>query len=95
MAKPDSDNGNLWWVGNGLGRPKETKTAYCAYGDGAYTDEDYQRRIDEIDAKIASNIPVLMPSIDEAGNLIDDLPGMWREALPEERHRWWTGCIWI
>jgi len=25
---------------------------------------------------------VLTPSIDEAGDLIDDLPGMWREALP-------------
>ena len=28
-----------------------------------------------------------MPSIEEAADLLDDLPGMWREALPEERRR--------
>jgi site-specific DNA recombinase len=64
------------------GLKRQKRRIAQAYGDGAYTDEDYRRRIDEIDAKIISNTPVLMPSIDEAGDLIDDLPGMWREALP-------------
>ncbi len=66
---------------------KQRQRIARAYGDGAYTDEDYQRRLDEIDAKILSGIPVLLPSIEAAAELLDDLPGLWREALPEERRR--------
>ena len=58
-----------------------------AYGDGAYTDEDYQMRLNEIDAKITSAIPISLPSIEAAAELLDDLPGLWQEALPEERRR--------
>ena len=66
---------------------KQRQRVARAYGDGAYSDEDCQRRLDKIDARIFSNIPVLMPSIEEAADLLDDLPGMWREALLEERRR--------
>ena len=58
-----------------------------AYGDGAYTDEDYERRLDEIDAKILSTVPASLPSIEEAAELLDDLPLLWQEALPEERRK--------
>lgn len=58
-----------------------------AYGDGAYTEEEYERRLDEIDAKLQVAIPVMLPSIEEAAGLIDDIPSIWREALPEERRK--------
>jgi hypothetical protein len=58
-----------------------------AYGDGAYNDEDYQRRLDEIDAKIRSATPASLPSIEEAAQLIDDLPLLWQDAQPEERRK--------
>jgi site-specific DNA recombinase len=58
-----------------------------AYGDGAYADEDYERRLDEIDAKILSATPASLPSIEEAAELIDDLPLLWRDARPEERRK--------
>ena len=66
---------------------KQRQRIARAYGDGAYTDEDYRRRLDDIDAKILSAVPVLRPSIEAAAELLDDLPGLWREALPEERRK--------
>jgi hypothetical protein len=66
---------------------KQRQRIARAYGDGAYTDEEYERHLDEVDAKIQSAIPVMLPSVEEAAELIDDLPGLWREALPDERRR--------
>ena len=58
-----------------------------AYGDGAYTDEDYERRLNEIDAKILSTVPASLPSIEEAAAFLDDLPLLWQESMPEERRK--------
>ena len=58
-----------------------------AYGDGAYTEPDYRRRLAEIDTKIRSAVPVTLPSIEEAAELLDDFGAIWREATPEERRK--------
>jgi hypothetical protein len=58
-----------------------------AYGDGGYTEEEYLRRLAEIDAKMRAAVPVTLPSTEEAAALLDDFPALWEEALPQERHQ--------
>ena len=58
-----------------------------AYGDGAYTDAEYARKLADIDGKIQSAVPVNMPTLDETAELLDDFPSIWSEALPEERRQ--------
>ncbi|MBI4302288.1 MAG: recombinase family protein [Chloroflexi bacterium] len=66
---------------------KQRQRIARAYGDGAYTDEEYERRLAEIDANIQLAIPVMLPSVEEAAELINNLPRLWQEALPDERRR--------
>ena len=58
-----------------------------AFGDGAYSDEEYDRRLREIDTKMRDALPVSLPSVEEAVSLLDDFPSLWSEALPAERRR--------
>ena len=66
---------------------EQRKRIARAYGDGAYSDEDYQRRLEDLDAKILAALPVSLPTVEVAAELLDDLLGLWREALLEERRK--------
>ncbi len=56
-----------------------------AYADGAFTDEEYRRRLAEIDRQIEQSLVVTPPAIEEAVALFEDIPMLWNEATPEER----------
>jgi len=56
-----------------------------AYADGAYTDDEYKRRLAEIDHQIQQAISITPPDIEDAIKLFEDIPMLWNEATPEER----------
>ncbi len=58
-----------------------------AYADGAYTDEEYGAKLEEIDAQLKLSIPTDLPSLEEAAELFSDIPTLWKEATPEERRQ--------
>ena len=57
-------------------------------GDGAYAEEEYERRLDEIDAKLQVAIPVMLPSIQAAAELIDDIPSFGERRCPRNSGHW-------
>ena len=58
-----------------------------AYGDGGYTDAEYEEKLGEIDARIRSAKPPSVVRATEAHALLTDLQGLWADASPEERSR--------
>ncbi len=58
-----------------------------AYSDGAYTDEEYNRRLAEIDRQLQQASTITNPAIEEAVELFSDIPMLWNEATVEERKR--------
>ncbi len=58
-----------------------------AYADGAYTDEEYNRRLAEIDCQLQQASTITNPAIEEAAKLFSDIPMLWGEATLEERRR--------
>jgi site-specific DNA recombinase len=58
-----------------------------AYGDGAYADAEYEARLAEIDARIRSAVDVPASTVEEAADLLADLPSVWDEATPTERRK--------
>ena len=58
-----------------------------AYGDGAYSDVEYEERLSEIDRQIGLTMPIESPSLEEAQLLFENIPQLWNEATPEERRK--------
>ena len=58
-----------------------------AFADGAFTDEEYNRRLTDIDRQIQQACIVTPSAIEEAVALFSDIPLLWNEATPEERKR--------
>lgn len=58
-----------------------------AYADGTFTDEEYNRRLTEIDRQLQRACVVTPPAIEEAVALFSDIPILWNEATPDERRR--------
>ncbi len=58
-----------------------------AYADGAFTDEEYGRRLAEIDNQIQQATSITTPAVEEAMTLFSDIPMLWNEATTEERRR--------
>ena len=58
-----------------------------AYGDGAYTDAEYEERLSEIDHQLSLTTSLELPSLEEAGLLFGNIPQLWNEATPEERRK--------
>ncbi len=58
-----------------------------AYADGAFTDDEYNRRLAEIDFQLHQTISVTTPDIEEAIELFSDIPMLWNEATTDERRR--------
>jgi hypothetical protein len=56
-----------------------------AYGHGAYTEAEYERRKAEARHRRRHGLPYL--GLDEAAALLTDLAGLWQEATPSERAR--------
>ena len=52
---------------------------------GAYTDEEYVNKRDEIDSDIRNAVSTEMPSIEEAAAIFEDIPSLWDEVAPEDR----------
>ena len=67
-----------------LGKRRRTSRAYA---DGAYTDEEYGAKLEEIDAQLKLSIPTELPSLEEAAELFSDIPTLLKEATPEERRQ--------
>jgi hypothetical protein len=58
-----------------------------AYADGGFSEAEYLRRRAQLDAQIREAEPASQPSVEEAAQLLADLPRLWREATNEERRR--------
>ena len=56
-----------------------------AYADGAFTDEEYNRRLTEIDRQLQQASTITNPAIEEAAELFSNIPMLWNEATTEER----------
>ena len=56
-----------------------------AYSDGAYSDEEYNRRLAEIDCQLQQANTVTAPAMEEAVELFSNIPMLWNEATQEER----------
>jgi hypothetical protein len=56
-----------------------------AYADGAFTDNEYNKRLAEIDRQIAQTAVVAPSAIEEAVELFSNIPMLWSEATQEER----------
>ena len=58
-----------------------------AYADGAFTDEEYNRRLAEIGHQMQQASIITTPAVEEAVELFSDIPMLWNEATLEERRR--------
>ena len=58
-----------------------------AYADGAFSDVEYQSRLAEIDSSLRLAAKVGLPTVEEAAQLFEDIPQLWKEATPEERRK--------
>ena len=58
-----------------------------AYADGGFTDGEYQVKRAEIDARLRLAESVSLPTLEEAAQLFENIPQLWREATPEERRK--------
>jgi site-specific DNA recombinase len=58
-----------------------------AYAEGAFSDAEYQAKLDEIDAELRLTSPMDLPTLEEAAQLFENIPELWEEATPEERRK--------
>ena len=58
-----------------------------AYAEGAYSDEQLTEKLGQIDAEIRLAQPAPQASLEEAVELLSDLPSLWKEATAQERQR--------
>ncbi len=58
-----------------------------AYADGAFTDEEYQRRLAEINHHLDQACTVTPPAVEAAVELFTNIPMLWAEATPDERRQ--------
>ena len=58
-----------------------------AYANGGFSDTEYDARLAEIDASLRLTESVGLPTLEEAAQLFEDIPQLWREATPEERRK--------
>ena len=69
------------------GLEDERRRLSRAYAEGAYNDADYDERLADIDVKLRLTSPLGLPRLEEAAELFEDIPQLWKEATPEERHK--------
>lgn len=58
-----------------------------AYADGAFSDDEYNWKLMEIDRQLQESAAVMSPDIEEAVALFSDTQTLWSEATPEERRQ--------
>ncbi len=58
-----------------------------AFIDGLLPDDEYNRQKKLLDMQLESLVMPEMNSARQAGELIRDLPALWREATPAERRK--------
>ena len=58
-----------------------------AYAEDAYSDAEYEELLSEIDRQLSLTTPIEPPSLEEAGQLFENIPQLWSEATPEERRK--------
>jgi hypothetical protein len=58
-----------------------------AYAEGAFSDAEFQAKLDEIDAQLRLTNPIELPTLEEAAQLFESIPQLWEEATPEERRK--------
>ncbi len=58
-----------------------------AYADGAFSDDEYNWKLMEIDRQLQQSGTVMSPDIEEAVALFSDTQTLWSEATPEERRQ--------
>jgi hypothetical protein len=58
-----------------------------AYAEGAYSDAEFQAKLDEIDEQLRLTNPMELPTLEEAAQLFESIPQIWEEATPEERRK--------
>ncbi|MPZ99097.1 MAG: hypothetical protein GEU80_07110 [Dehalococcoidia bacterium] len=64
-----------------------------AYGDGAYSDAEYEARMREINREIERAMPADIPILEDAAALLEHLPQVWTEATFDERRELVTPLI--
>ena len=58
-----------------------------AYAEGAFSDAEYEERLNEIDRLLGLTRTMELPTLEEAGQLFENIPQLWEEATPEERRK--------
>ncbi len=58
-----------------------------AYSDGAYSEEEYNQRLAEIDRQLQQASNVTTPAAEEAIELFSNIPMLWNEATTDERRQ--------
>ena len=58
-----------------------------AFVDGLYTDDDYRREKRSLEDSLAGLVVPGVDSTEEAGKLLEDLPGLWEAATLAERRK--------
>ena len=67
--------------------PEKRRRISRAYGEGAYSDTQFQMKLDEIDGQLRSTVPMELPTLEEAASLFVDIPPIWEEPTPAEGRR--------
>jgi hypothetical protein len=65
----------------------ERKRVVRTFLDESITEEEYRRRLVEIDSQIRTAQPVVQAGIEDAAALLSDLPALWPEATSGERQQ--------
>lgn len=58
-----------------------------AFVDGALSDTDYRRMVDDIDSQLIALAPASPVLYEDAAALLGNLPALWERAAPDERRR--------
>jgi len=58
-----------------------------AFANGAYTDSEYEAKLEDIDRLLSLTRSIELPTIEEAGLLFENIPQLWMEAPPQERRK--------
>ena len=66
---------------------KELRRIARAYGDGGYTDEEYDHKKEEIEAQLRMADYADTVEVDDVATLLQNLPDLWEGATPIERQR--------
>jgi hypothetical protein len=61
---------------------EKRRKLWRAYAEDAFTDAEFEERLSVIDRQLSLTTPVEPPSLEEAGQLFENIPELWKKATP-------------